>query len=78
MAELSEHLLIAEVERRLTRKYAHIPTDQVSTAVQRVYAQFEQSPIRDFVPLLVERRARAELATQAELSTQKEPVAAAL
>ena len=72
MAEISERLLIAEVERRLTNKYAHIPTDQVSTAIQRVYAQFEQSPIRDFVPLLVERRAGAELATL------KEPVAASL
>jgi hypothetical protein len=63
MAEISEDLLIAEVERRLTNKYAHVPTDQVCTAIQRVYAQFEQSPIRDFVPLLVERRAGAELAT---------------
>jgi hypothetical protein len=63
MAEISEGLLIAEVERRLTNKYAHVPTDQVCTAIQRVYAQFEQSPIRDFVPLLVERRAGAELAT---------------
>jgi hypothetical protein len=35
-----------------------------------VYAHFEQSPIRDFVPLLVERRAGAELATL------KEPAAA--
>jgi hypothetical protein len=72
MAEISEDLLIAEVERRLTNKYAHIPTGQVSTAIRRVYAQFEQSPIRDFVPLLVERRAGAELATL------KEPVAAPL
>ena len=31
MAEMSEQLLIAEVERRLTNKYAHIPTDQVAT-----------------------------------------------
>jgi hypothetical protein len=72
MAEISEDLLIAEVKRRLTSKYAHIPAVEVSTAIQRVYAQFEQSPIRDFVPLLVERRAGAELAKQ------KEPVAASL
>jgi hypothetical protein len=72
MAEISEDLLIAEVERRLTSKYGHIPGVEVSTAIQRVYAQFEQSPIRDFVPLLVERRAGAELAKQ------KEPVAASL
>ena len=70
MAAISEDLLIAEVQRRLTSKYAHIPTDQVSTAIQRVYARFERSPIRDFIPLLVERRAGAELATL------KEPVAA--
>jgi hypothetical protein len=56
----------------LSNKYAHTPTDQVATAIQRVYARFEQSPIRDFVPLLVERRAGSELATL------KEPVAASL
>jgi hypothetical protein len=72
MAEISEDLLIAEVERRLTNKYAHIPIEQVSTAIQRVYAKFEQSPIRDFVPLLVERRAGAELAKL------KQPAAASL
>lgn len=54
MAQISEDLLIAEVQRRLTNKYAHIPIDQVSNAIQRVYAQFEQSPIREVVPLLVE------------------------
>ena len=72
MAEISEHLLIAEVQRRLTDKYANIATDQISTTIQRAYAQFEQSRIRDFVPLLVERRAGAELATL------KEPVAASV
>jgi hypothetical protein len=62
MAEMSEQLLIAEVERRLTDKHPHIPSDQVSFVIQTVCAQFERSPIRDFVPLLVERRAGAELA----------------
>jgi hypothetical protein len=72
MAEISEDLLIAEVQRRLTNKYAHIPAEQVATAIERVYARFEQSKIRDFVPLLVERR------TGAELATLKQPVAATL
>jgi hypothetical protein len=62
MAEMSEQLLIAEVERRLTDKHPHIPADQVSVVVQAVRSRFEHSPIRDFVPLLVERRAIAELA----------------
>jgi hypothetical protein len=62
MAEMSEQLLIAEVERRLTDKHPHIPSDQVSVVIQTVRSQFERSPIRDFVPLLVERRAGTELA----------------
>jgi hypothetical protein len=66
MAEISEQLLIAEIERRLTSKYAQLPPDQISSAIQNAHARFEQSPIRDFVPLLVERRARAELAGAAQ------------
>ena len=63
MAEISEDVLIAEVERRLTSKYADIPPDLVSSAIQTAHKRFAQSPIRDFVPLLVERRARSELST---------------
>jgi hypothetical protein len=61
MADLSEQAAIADLERRLTSTYAKIPPDRVLTAIQQAHARFEQSPIRDFVPLLVERRARAEL-----------------
>jgi hypothetical protein len=73
VAEMSEQLLIAEVQRRLTSKYARLPPDQISTAIESAHARFDQSRIRDFVPLLVERRARAELAKARE----QEPVAAA-
>jgi hypothetical protein len=34
VAELSEELMIADVERRLTGKYGHLPPDQISAAVQ--------------------------------------------
>ncbi|CAN5550072.1 hypothetical protein BH09ACT7_BH09ACT7_10330 [soil metagenome] len=61
MPELTEQLVIAKVERRLTESYAQIPADQVSAAGHNAYKLFEQSRIRDFVPLLVERYARAEL-----------------
>lgn len=54
--------MIAEVQRRLSSRYADIPADQVSRAVQAAQARFAQSPIRDFVPLLVERHARDQLA----------------
>src|SRR4029078_6386156 len=53
--------MIADVERRLTSKYGHLAPERISAAVERARARFEQSPIRDFVPLLVERHARAEL-----------------
>jgi hypothetical protein len=57
VAEISEELMIADVERRLTSKYGHLPPDQISAAVQNIRAE----PDRDFVPLLIERHARAEL-----------------
>jgi hypothetical protein len=69
VAEISERTLIDEVERRLIRKYAHLAPNQISTAVQRAHARFEQCPIRDFVPLLVERRVRQELSRSTELAT---------
>jgi hypothetical protein len=62
MAEISEQLLIAAVQQRPTSKYAQLPPDRISSAIQYAHARFEQSPIRDFVPLLVERRAHAESA----------------
>ena len=54
--------MVEGVERRLANHYADVPAERISAIVRGAYAQFEQSPIRDFVPLFVERRARAELA----------------
>src|ERR1700694_5247008 len=61
VAQISETLLIDQVVQRLTTRYAGLPPDQVAGAVRSAHARFEQSPIREFVPLLVERRARSEL-----------------
>jgi hypothetical protein len=61
MATISEPQLIADVERRLASKYPHIPPAQIAFAIENARARFENSRIRDFVPLLVERHARAEL-----------------
>lgn len=54
--------MVEEVERRLATSYTDVPAERISAIVQGAYAQFEQSRIRDFVPLFVERRARTELA----------------
>ena len=62
MADSSEQAAITQLRERLASKYAEIPPERVSAAVQVAHARFDQSPIRDFVPLLVERRVRAELA----------------
>lgn len=62
----SEVASIDEVQQRLVRKFSHVPKDQITTAVARAHARFEHSRIRDFVPLLVERRARAALAELTE------------
>jgi hypothetical protein len=56
-----ERAQIEAVEHRLAQKYSEVPHDRVAAVVQRVYARFTQSKVRDYVPLLVERRAREEL-----------------
>ena len=57
-----ERAQIDAVEHRLAQKYAELPHDHVAGVVQHVYARFNQAKLRDFVPLLVERRAGEQLA----------------
>ena len=57
-----ERAQIDAVEHRLAQKYAELPHDHVAGVVQHAYARFNKSKLRDFVPLLVERRAGDELA----------------
>jgi hypothetical protein len=56
-----ERTQIDAVQRRLAQKYAELPRGHVAAVVQHVYARFNHSTVRDYVPLLVERRAREEL-----------------
>jgi hypothetical protein len=56
-----ERVRIDAVERRLAHNYAQLPHDHVAAVIQCVYARFNQSTVRDYVPLLVERGARHEL-----------------
>lgn len=62
MAAATEMTLIEQVEQHLGSEFPHLSADNVHAAVQRAYARFDAKPIRDFVPLFVERQARAELA----------------
>ena len=62
MAEVNEALLIAHVERNLISKYSQFPPEEVAAIVQSEVARFADRPIREFVPLLVERHASTRLA----------------
>ena len=68
-----ERVLIGDVERRLAKKYTALPHDHVGAVVQHAYARFQSSRVRDFIPLLVERRADEELE---ELSVLRPDLAA--
>ncbi|OBJ52414.1 hypothetical protein A9W95_20095 [Mycobacterium sp. 1423905.2] len=52
---------MADIERRLTKTYGHLSADLVSATVHETRLRYRDSRIRDYIPLLVERRARAEL-----------------
>jgi hypothetical protein len=64
MPEVSESASIHQVRERLIGKFAQTPPDQIHAAVSQAHAMFEHSKVRDFVPLLVERRASKELSEQ--------------
>lgn len=57
----TERELIDDVQKRLADRFASLPVERVSAAVDQAQARFAQSTIRDFIPLLVERRVSTEL-----------------
>jgi hypothetical protein len=59
--ELSEQQIIDQLAGRLVDVYAEVEPESVSRIVQQEYARFDGRPIRDFIPLFVERNAKAEL-----------------
>jgi hypothetical protein len=62
MVESSEWTAIEQVVQRLTQKYPRVKSDTVKTVVHRNHARFDGRPVRDFIPLLVERGSQTELA----------------
>jgi hypothetical protein len=60
--ERKEQDAIREVSSRLTAAYGRrVPKERVDESVQRAYHRFDGSPIRTYVPLLVEHAVREEL-----------------
>ena len=62
MADTSEQTRITELVARLTNDYSTLTPDTVAEVVGDMHAAFDGSRVREFVPLLVERRARTALA----------------
>jgi hypothetical protein len=59
--ELSEQTIIDQLVERLTNRYPTIEATTVSTVVRDIHSRFDGRPLRDYVPLFVERNARTEL-----------------
>ncbi|MAU80284.1 hypothetical protein VX037_23015 [Gordonia sp. Z-3] len=61
MEDADERRQIGEVQERLIAAYSDRPSQTVAAAVEAAYRHFDGIRVRDFVPLLVERRANASL-----------------
>ena len=53
---------VTEVVQRLAAAHPDLPSDVVEHTVHTSHERFAGSPIRDFVPVLVERMAKTSLA----------------
>lgn len=62
MSEVAEQKALADVKRRLIQEFPGVAPADVDAAVGAAHARFANRPIRDFVPLFVEKHARHHLA----------------
>jgi hypothetical protein len=60
-----EDHLIGQVVDRLLAQFPQVPPATVQDTVGSVLHRFEEAPIRDFVPLFVERHTKEKLANLA-------------
>jgi hypothetical protein len=65
MDRSAENRAIDEVVERLAKQFPERPVDDVAVAVRASRPEFDQAPIRDFIPLFVERAAKHRLRTHA-------------
>jgi hypothetical protein len=57
----AEDVAMRRLMERLTQVFPEVPEAEISRAVQGRYHDFDNSPVRDFVPVLVERSVRDHL-----------------
>ena len=63
----SEAEAISRVVQRLREQFPEVPPEALEEVVNGHYAAFDGRPVRDFVPVLVERATRADLEAGIEL-----------
>ncbi|BBX17214.1 hypothetical protein CRI77_04500 [Mycolicibacterium duvalii] len=61
MISVTEQQVIDDLARRLADTHTQVEPTEVVRVVQEQHARFADRPIRDFIPLFVERNAKAEL-----------------
>ena len=62
MVGANEQAAIEHLVDRLKQKYPSVAPDKIATIVHHNHACFDGRPVRDYVPLFVERGSRKELA----------------
>lgn len=62
MGELSEQQILGQIAERLSGAFPQLAPDAISRLVHEEHSRFNDRPIRDFVPLFVERHAKEQLA----------------
>ena len=60
-----EERAIGEVVDRLAKQFPRLPAEEVEQVVSQSRPEFDEVPIRDFVPLFVERGTKARLRAMA-------------
>lgn len=66
VTQSSEQRMIEQLLERLVTTHPSVPAARVAEVVRTVYARFDERPLREYVPLFVERGAKRELS---QLST---------
>lgn len=62
MQNIDEPQALAQVCDRLTERFPDLSTETVRAVIDRAHHQLDGRPVRNYVPVLVERAAREALA----------------
>ncbi len=64
MTQMDEQTAVVEVSSRRRRRFPSVEPSSVDQLVQQLSHQYDGTPIRDFIPVLVEREARDRLSAR--------------